>query len=77
MTGDGHWCHTLTVKVRFEGYETHSRQTTMRLSTGSLPHLESGALTLLEPFLPMGKRFRLVGFSVSRLVGPEDLLPFS
>jgi DNA polymerase IV (archaeal DinB-like DNA polymerase) len=72
---EGHWCHTLTVKVRFENYETHSRQTTLRLPTGRLDHLERGALSLLEPFVAKGRRFRLVGFSVSKLVPPEDLLP--
>ena len=77
MTADGHWCLTLTVKVRFEGYETHSRQTTLKLSTGSLAQLQSGALTLLEPFQRKGKRFRLIGFSVSNLVPPEDLLPLT
>ncbi len=75
MIEDGHWCRTLTVKVRFSGYETHSRQTTMKLSTGSRAHMERGALSLLEPYEGSGKDFRLVGFSASRLVGPEDLLP--
>lgn len=75
MTDDGAWCHTLTVKIRFEGYETHSRQTTLKLPTGSLTHLKAGAAALLEPFTETGRRFRLVGFSVSKLVPPEDLLP--
>jgi nucleotidyltransferase/DNA polymerase involved in DNA repair len=75
MIADGHWCLTLTVKVRFEGYETHSRQTTLKLSTGSLAQLQSGALALLEPFERQGRRFRLIGFSVANLVPPEDLLP--
>ena len=77
MTDEGHWCHTLTVKIRYEGYDTHSRQTTMRLSSGSLPHLERGALTLVEPFLTGGRRVRLVGFAASKLVGPDDLLPLT
>jgi DNA polymerase IV (DinB-like DNA polymerase) len=75
MIADGYWCLTLTVKVRFEGYETHSRQTTLKLSTGSLAQLQSGARVLLEPFERKGHRFRLIGFSVSNLVPPEDLLP--
>jgi DNA polymerase IV (DinB-like DNA polymerase) len=75
MAAEGHWCLTLTVKVRYEGYETHSRQKTLKLAAGSLAELEAGALSLLEPFERRGKRFRLVGFSVSNLVPPEDLLP--
>ncbi|TBR24276.1 DNA polymerase IV [bacterium] len=72
---EGLWCRTLTVKVRFEGYETHSKQTTLRLPTARLDQLESVALELLEPFLGEGRRFRLVGFSVGKLSPPEDVLP--
>lgn len=75
LRADGHWCRTLTVKVRFEGYETHSRQTTLRLATGRLDMLESVALGLLDPFLARGRRFRLVGFSAAKLCPPEDVLP--
>lgn len=75
LVSEGSWCRTLTVKVRFSGYETHSRQTTLRLATASLRHLESGAISLVEPFFKAGKSFRLVGFSVSKLGPPEDLLP--
>lgn len=72
---EGHWCRTLTVKVRFEGYETHSRQTTLRLATARLDLLSSAARALLEPFLLQGRRLRLVGFAVSKLASPEDALP--
>lgn len=65
---------TLTVKVRFEGYETHSRQTTLKLPTASRAVLESAALSLAEPFLEAGRKIRLMGFSVSKLSPPEDLL---
>jgi DNA polymerase IV (archaeal DinB-like DNA polymerase) len=77
MTNDGHWCRTLTVKIRFEGYETHSRQRTFKLATFSLSEMKAAARTLLTPFLASGRRFRLVGFSASKLVPPEDLLPLS
>lgn len=78
MLEEGHWCRTLTVKIRFEGYETHSRQTTLRFASGSFDHLKAGALTLLEPFLKSPqRRLRLVGFSVSKLQPPEDLLPLT
>lgn len=75
MLGEGFWARTLTVKVRFEGYETHSRQTTLRLSTGSSAVLESAALSLAETFLESGRKFRLIGFSVGKLCAPEELLP--
>lgn len=72
---EGSWCRTLTVKIRYEGYETHSRQTTLALATGDRPRLRSAALELLEPFLADARRLRLVGFSASKLCPPEDLLP--
>lgn len=72
---EGLWCRTLTVKVRFEGYETHSKQTTLRLPTGRLDQFEAVALELLEPFLRTGRSFRLVGFSTGKLGPPEDVLP--
>jgi len=68
------WCRTLTVKVRFEGYETHSRQTTLRLPTARLDLLSSAARALLEPFLD-GRKLRLVGFSVSKLEPAGEALP--
>ncbi len=75
MLDDGWWARTLTVKVRFEGYETHSKQTTLRLATASSAILESAALSLAEPFLESGRKFRLIGFSVAKLSPPEELLP--
>lgn len=71
---EGLWCHTMTVKVRYEGYETHSKQTTVVQPTGSARDLAYAAEKLAAPFL-QGRRVRLIGFSVSRLVPPEDLLP--
>ncbi len=69
------WARTLTVKVRFESYETHSRQTTLKLATASRAVLESAALSLAEPFLSAGRRVRLVGFSASSLSPAEEALP--
>lgn len=73
---DNLWAHTFTVKVRYSGYETHSRQTTLRQPTGALKDLEKTAAALLGPFLGQGRAFRLVGFTAGRLVPPEELLPF-
>ncbi|MBI5202433.1 MAG: DNA polymerase IV [Elusimicrobia bacterium] len=75
MLDNEHWARTLTVKVRFEGYETHSRQTTLRLATGSLAVLDSAAQSLARPFFEEGRKFRLIGFSVGKLSPPEELLP--
>ena len=75
MLAEGFWARTLTVKARFEGYETHSRQTTLRLPAASMAVLHSAALALARPFLEAGRRLRLIGFSVAKLCPPEELLP--
>ncbi len=75
MLSEELWARTLTVKVRFDGYETHSKQTTLRLPTGSKAILESAALSMAEPFLEAGRKFRLIGFTLSRFEPPEELLP--
>ncbi|PCI34749.1 MAG: DNA polymerase IV [Elusimicrobia bacterium] len=74
LQGEGLWCHTMTVKIRFEGYETHSKQITLIQPSGSIRDMEVTAKKLAAPFLE-GRRVRLIGFTVSRLVPPEDLLP--
>jgi len=75
LAADGHWARTLAVKIRYDGYETHSRQTTLKLPTGRREHMAAGARALVGPFRRPGRRVRLVGFSASGLVPPEDLLP--
>lgn len=75
MIGDGLWCHTLTVKIRYSGFETHSKQTTLKQPSGDLEYFRIAAADLLAPFLEGGRTVRLVGFGVSKLVPPEDLLP--
>lgn len=75
LGAEGLWCRTLTVKVRFAGYETHSKQTTLRLPTGRLDEFLAVARELLEPFLRSGRSFRLVGFSTGKLGPPEYVLP--
>jgi len=77
MLEDGLWCRTLTVKIRYQGFETHSRQTTLTISSGNLERLKAAALELVAPFLEDGRPVRLVGFTASRFVPPEDLLPLS
>jgi DNA polymerase IV (DinB-like DNA polymerase) len=69
------WAHTLTVKIRYQGFETHSKQTTLNQATGDRSDMRRAALTLLAPFLMDERPLRLVGFTASRLVPPEDLLP--
>lgn len=75
MIHEGFWCRTLTLKIRFEGYETHSRQKTLKSSTGRFEHLSEVAQELLEDFQGKRKKVRLIGFSVGKFSPPEDLLP--
>jgi DNA polymerase IV (DinB-like DNA polymerase) len=64
---EGLVARTVTLKVRFEDFDTHTR-------ARSLPHpfrraalVEQLALGLLEPFLADGRAFRLVGVRVAGL----------
>jgi nucleotidyltransferase/DNA polymerase involved in DNA repair len=64
---------TVTVTVRFAGFVTRSRSHTGTSSFRSEEALQGEARRLLEPFFdarenPKGKRIRLVGVRVERLI---------
>lgn len=64
---------TVTIKIRFADFETHTMQTTLSAPTLSKKNIYSAAIKLLMPFLEMGKNperkdIRLIGVSVSKLI---------
>lgn len=64
---------TVTIKIRFADFETHTMQTTLSAPTASKKKIYSAAIKLLMPFLekeknPQRKDIRLVGVSVSKLI---------
>ncbi len=58
---------TVTVKVRFTGFMTLQKQTTLRLATANEEDLFTVARHMLGDLLPRGRCIRLVGVKVSHL----------
>jgi DNA polymerase IV (DinB-like DNA polymerase) len=58
---------TVTLKIRYEDFETHTHSKTLNLPSDSFEVLISVGRKLLEPFLYSGKKIRLIGIRVSKL----------
>ncbi len=58
---------TITVKVRFEGFETHTKAKTLGHYTREIPVIREEAWTLMKMFLE-GKKIRLIGIRLSRFL---------
>ena len=59
---------TVTVKIRYQGFETHTKSKTLSHLTNSMQDLNKTAKELLLPFLKPQKKIRLIGLRVSSLV---------
>jgi DNA polymerase IV (DinB-like DNA polymerase) len=62
---------TVTVKVRYSTFETHTHSKTFTFITNRLLDLERTARELLLPFLKPERKIRLIGVKVSCLVSSE------
>ncbi|OPY50062.1 MAG: DNA polymerase IV [Methanosaeta sp. PtaU1.Bin060] len=58
---------TITVKVRYQHFETHTRSKSLLFSTDDLDILRNSAKRLIAPHL-RGRRIRLIGLRVSTLL---------
>ncbi len=67
---NGYRFKTLTIKIRYEDFETHTRSKTIPF-TSNFKALKDVAYNLLKPFLRSGKSIRLVGVKTSNLVSHE------
>ena len=59
---------TVTVKVRFENFETHTHGKTLPSPTKRLQDLQKTAQELAEEYLHQGRMIRLIGVRVSNFV---------
>lgn len=59
---------TVTVKLRYENFETHTRSKTLAFMTNRLQDLKKTANDLLQPYLRSDRKIRLIGVRVSNLV---------
>ena len=62
---------TVTVKVRYENFETHTRSKTLTYITNRLQHLQKTARKLVKPYLKTDRKIRLIGVRVSNFVKGE------
>ena len=68
-TGDQHLLFkTVTLKIRYENFETHTRSKTLLFLTNRLYDLEKTAKEMLLTYLRSERKVRLVGVRVSSLV---------
>lgn len=59
---------TITIKVRYQHFDTHTRAKSLLFPTNNLEILKNNAKRLIEPFLRGNKRIRLIGIRVSNLI---------
>jgi len=62
---------TVTVKIRYKNFETHTHSKTLPFLTNRLMDLQKTVHELAQPFLQPERKIRLVGAKVSRFVSGE------
>lgn len=59
---------TISVKIRYEHFDTHTHSKSLPFSTNDLEILRNNAIRLLAPSLRCSKKIRLIGLRVSNLI---------
>ena len=59
---------TVTIRVRYENFETHMHSKTLSFLSGRLQDLTKTARDLMQPYLRPDRKIRLIGLRVSSLV---------
>jgi len=62
---------TVTVKVRYENFETHTHSKTLPLITNRLQDLNKTTRELMQEYLRLDRKIRLVGVKVSNFTSTE------
>jgi len=62
---------TVTIKIRYEDFETHTHSKTLPFITNRLEDLNKTARELIQPYLRLDKKIRLIGVKVSNFVSAE------
>ena len=63
---------TITVRVRYEDFDTHTRSKSLLFPTNDLDILRNNAKRLIALFLHRDKKIRLIGVRVSNLVSTTN-----
>jgi DNA polymerase IV (DinB-like DNA polymerase) len=64
-------CKTVTVKIRYENFETHTHGKTLPFLTNRLSDVQKNARELIQVYLRPDRKVRLVGVRLSNLVSTE------
>jgi DNA polymerase IV (DinB-like DNA polymerase) len=62
---------TVTVRVRYENFETHTRSRTLPFITDRLKDLKKTAVELMQFYLRSDRKIRLVGIRISNFISAE------
>ncbi|MEM3699523.1 MAG: DNA polymerase IV [Candidatus Bathyarchaeia archaeon] len=62
---------TVTIKVRYENFETHTHSKTLPLITNQLDELKKTSKELLQTYLRQDRKMRLIGVRVSNFTSAE------
>ena len=62
---------TITIRVRYENFETHVHSRKLSFITNRLQDVKRTARELLQPYLKQGRKVRLIGVRVSNLISAE------
>jgi nucleotidyltransferase/DNA polymerase involved in DNA repair len=62
---------TVTLKIRYENFETHTKSRTLPFLTNRLHDLQKTEKELLSDYLRRDRKVRLIGVRVSSLVSTE------
>jgi DNA polymerase IV (DinB-like DNA polymerase) len=63
---------TVTTKIRYENFETHTHGKTLSFFTNNLQNLQKAALELVEPYLCENRQVRLIGLKVSNFASNRE-----
>jgi DNA polymerase-4 len=75
LMGHAKQASTVTVKLRWEDFQTVNRQESLKAQSNAAPELYQAANRLLAHLMSVGdRRVRLIGLKVSNLAGPEKQL---
>ena len=66
---------TITVRVRYEHFDTYTRSKSLLFSTNDLDILKNNAKRLIVPFLRGNRKVRLIGLRVSNLNASSMYIP--
>jgi len=62
---------TVTVKLRYENFETHTHSKTLSLITNRIQDLKKTARELIQNYLTLDRKMRLIGLRVSNFASTE------